>query len=106
VLSPALQAGHVSWLIKMRPNPPLALLNHETPTSAALHRQVDRLSLDRGQPSSERLPVGRNDTAASTHAGRGVHHVERDLLSMQIQPTYDRHSGLLERPGDHGSGPL
>jgi hypothetical protein len=49
VLSPTLQAGHVSRLSKMRPNTRrLAFLNHETPTRAALHRQIDRLSVDGG----------------------------------------------------------
>ena len=91
----------------MRPNTRrLAFLNHETPTRAALHRQIDRLSLHAGQPSSKRLPVGRSDPTALTHAGRSVHHVERDLPSMQIQPTNDRHPGLLGRLRDHGPGPL
>jgi hypothetical protein len=49
VLSPALQAGDVSGLSKMRPHTRrLAFLNHETPTRAALHRQIDRLSVDGG----------------------------------------------------------
>jgi hypothetical protein len=37
-----------------------------------------------GQLSSERFPIGRNDPAALTHAGRGIHYVEGDLPSMQI----------------------
>jgi hypothetical protein len=69
----------------VRPNTRrLTLLDHETPAYAALHRQIDRLCLDGGQLSSERFPIGRNDPAALTHAGRGIHYVEGDLPSMQI----------------------
>src|SRR3954452_10555547 len=62
VLSPSLQARHVSRLSKMRTNTRrLALLDDKPPSGAAFHRQVDPLPTQPGQPRSERLPVRRSD---------------------------------------------
>jgi len=98
VLSPSLQARHVSRLSKMRTNTRrLALLDDKPPSGAAFHRQVDPLPTQAGQPPSERLPVGRSDPAAPAHPCDGVHQVERDLLSMQSKPPTIAILALLER---------
>jgi len=99
VLPAALQTGHVRRFGKMRTHTRrLALLDHEPPAGAALHSQIDGPVLETGQPAPERLPIGRCDPAALAHTRRRVHHVERDLLPVQIQPTYDRHLGPPRAP--------
>ena len=107
MLPPALQPGDVRRFGKMRMHTRgLTLLDHKPPTGASLHRQIDRLAFETGQPASKRLPISRGDPAPLIHARRRVHHVERDLLSVQIQPTYDRHLGPPRAPsGTHRSVP-
>ena len=72
------------------------LLDDVTPTGATLHRHRHRRH--RGafgdvvaQPPSEPLPVGLPHPPGPHLTGLHLQRVERDLPSMQIQPTYHRH---------------
>src|SRR5688572_15273471 len=76
----------------------LDLLHHIAPTSAALHRHRHRPPLGPArhvvaQPAPEPLPIRLPDPAPPLLARVDLERIERDLPSMQIQPTYDRHQG-------------
>ena len=73
------------------------LLGHVPPAGAALHRELHILNaVEPGQPVRQVLPVGRGDPAPLPPAGLLLDVIERQLLSVDIHPAYDRHQGLLE----------
>jgi hypothetical protein len=78
--------------------------DYEPPPGAPLHRQVRLPAGELRQPTAENLPVRRRDPAPQQLTGIGVQHIERDLLPVQIQPTYDQHWDLLEHADEH-TGP-
>jgi hypothetical protein len=74
------------------------LLDDIPPTGAALDRQRDRATSRSwrdvvAQPPPEPLPVGLPEPAPPRIAGLHIECIERDLPSVQIQPTYHRHQG-------------
>jgi hypothetical protein len=70
---------------------------HVPPAGAALHRELHILNaVEPGQPVRQVLPVGRGDPAPLPPAGLLLDVIERQLLSVDIHPAYDRHQGLLE----------
>jgi len=57
-------ARPTSYTAGVRPHPSrVTLLDDEAPAGATLHRQVNRLAIKAGQPSTERLPVSRRYSA-------------------------------------------
>ena len=102
---PPAQPRHLGRLGQVRHHARgLALLDHEPPPGAALHRQLHVLAGQFRQPAAEQLPIRRADPAPAHLAGDGVQHIERDLLPVQIQPAYDRHRDLLEHHQKPRSG--
>jgi hypothetical protein len=79
------------------------LLGDIPPAGAALHRELHLGSSGEPprEPLSQMLPVRRSDLAALQLTGDGVHIVERQLLSMDIQSSYDGHRDLLKLPKGH-----
>ena len=76
----------------------LDLFDHVTPPGAALHRQRHRPAVGhdasrRRATTDETGPIRLSDPAPPHLAGLPLGRAERDLPSMQIQPTYHRHQG-------------
>ena len=68
------------------------------PTSAALHRQRHPAALRRGshlvtEPTPEPIAIRLPDPAPPLQPRLDLDDIERDLPSVQIQPTYHRHQG-------------
>src|SRR5579859_7734094 len=86
------------------------LLEHIAPSGASLYRQghrpADRLGGELVvQPASESGSVRLPDPSPPHLPAVGVHHVEGDLASMQIQPTYHAHHGPPRSPAGISDSP-
>jgi hypothetical protein len=67
------------------------------PAGAVLYSELHILhTLEPGQPVHQVLPVGRDDPAKLPPPGLRLDVVVRQLLPVDIHPSYDRHQGLLE----------
>src|SRR4029453_19120419 len=76
----------------------LDLLDHIPPAGTSLHRQRHPRPLGTtghllAQPPAEPLPVRLPDPTPPLLTALHLERIERDLLPMQIQPTYHRHHG-------------
>ena len=74
-------------------------LDDITPTGAPLQRQIDINSVccrPPPQPVREMTPISRTDPASLQLTGHGVDIVERDLLPVNVEPSYDGHRDLLK----------
>ena len=92
-------AGRVGGLGQVGLDPGgLKFLDHEPPPGAALDCERGRLTVELLKPPAELDSRRRTDLAAVNLAGLGLHMVERDLLSVHVKPTYDRHSGPPRAP--------
>jgi hypothetical protein len=74
------------------------LFDHIPPAGAALHRKRGRPAVGAtrdvvAQPTSEPVAVLLPHPAAPLLARLELHHIERDLASMQIQSSYLPHLG-------------
>jgi len=98
----------VGWLGQMRRDADRGqLLGDIPPPGASLDRERDVIAAgEPGQPGPQVLPVGRGDLAALHLPGAGVEVVERDLLSVDIQPAYDGHRDLLKLRRGAGTRPV
>src|SRR5204863_2262002 len=93
------QRGRVGGLGQVGLDPGgLKFLDHEPPPGAALDCERGRLTVELLKPLTELDSRRRADLAAVNLAGLGLHVVERDLLSVHVEPTYDRHSGPPRAP--------
>jgi hypothetical protein len=72
------------------------LFHHVPPPGAALHRELHiGHTVETAQPHRQIPPIGRSDLPPRQLSRRPVDIVEGQLLSVQIQPAYDRHGNLL-----------
>jgi len=75
------------------------LLHHEPPPGAALHRDIPAtVGAVLTQPATQHISRGRTNLTPPDHSRVDVHVIERDLLSMHVETTYDRHWDLLTLP--------
>src|SRR5262249_49906954 len=97
----AAQRGGVGRLAHMRRDPGCGqLLGDVPPPCASLDGEGDVVAAgEPRQPGPQGLSVGRGDLAALDLPPPRVEIVARDLLSVDIQPAYDRHRDLLTLPG-------
>jgi hypothetical protein len=92
--------GGVGRLAQVRGDPGRGqFLGDIPPPGASLDRERHVVVAgEPGQPGPHVLPVGWGDLAPLDLPGHGVQVVEGDLLSVNIQPAYDRHRDLLTLP--------
>jgi hypothetical protein len=89
---PAPQRRRVRRFGQMGPEPgPFDLLDHEPPTRAPLTGQIHLLTSELAQPLPEPFPGHTQDPTPTHIPGVGIQHIERDLTTVNIQPTYDGH---------------
>jgi hypothetical protein len=81
---------------------PLELFDHETPARARLDREGHLPAVEPAQPQPQMLPIRGCDATAADLAAFGVQLVERDLPTMKIQTTNDRHD---QPPNEDDSDP-
>jgi hypothetical protein len=86
--------GRVRRLRQRRRDPrQLKLLHHETPPGACLHRElhIGTPGEPLGQPPAQHRPARRGDPPPQQLTGIGVQIIKRDLSTMHVEATYDRH---------------
>jgi hypothetical protein len=75
------------------------LLGHVPPPGAALHRERHPVHpVEPAQPTGQMLPIRRRDPTTLDPPRLHLQVVERQLLPMNIHPTYDRHQGPPQAP--------
>ena len=91
----AAQRGRVGGLGQVGLDPGgLKFLDHEPPPGAPLDGERGRLTVELRKPPAELDSRRRTGLAAVNLPGLGLHMVERDLLSVHVEPTYDQ-GGLV-----------
>ena len=93
------QRGRVGRLGQMRHHPgPGQFLDHIPPPGTPLHRELD--IVPPGEPPPATRPAAAGPHGAIWPArhlpGLGVEIVERDLLPVDVEPSYDGHWDLLK----------
>src|SRR6516162_7979349 len=68
----------------------------ETPSGRGLQRKVGIQPLERHEELPDRFPERGHDTASPNFAGFCVQPLERDLLPMHVECTYNSHWDLLD----------
>src|SRR6266511_1297974 len=72
------------------------LLGHVPPPGTRLQGERHRrVPVEAGQPPGQMLPIRRRDPAPLQPPRLHLDVVERQLLPVNVQTTYDRHQGLL-----------
>ncbi len=83
------------------------LLRDVPPPGAPLDRERGVIAAgEPREPGPQVLPVSRPDLAAQHLPGPGIEVVERDLLTVDIQPAYDGHRDLLKLRRGAGTRPV
>jgi len=96
------QRGGIGRLTHMRDRTdPGQFLGHIPPTSTPLQRELHVLAAGEvlPQPAGQMHPVGRGDLATLHLPTDRIHKVERDLLPVDVQSSYDGHRDLLKLQG-------